>query len=106
MDRKRRHAEEIVRRLHEAGFEGYFAGGCVRDMVMGLAPHDYDIATSARPEEVQRLFPRTVPVGAQFGVVLVVADGFECQVATFRTEADYRDGRHPEGVRFATAEED
>ena len=73
---------------------------------MGKAPHDFDIATSARPEEVQALFPRTVPVGAQFGVVLVVEEGRDYQVATFRSDGAYLDGRHPRSVTFTTAEGD
>src|SRR5207237_582405 len=75
-------ATELVHRLRAAGHEAYFAGGCVRDRLLGREPLDYDIATSAPPETVQALFPRTVPVGAQFGVVLVVADGMPVEVAT------------------------
>ena len=99
-------ARKIVSRLREAGHEALFAGGCVRDTLMGKAPHDFDIATSARPEQVQALFPRTVPVGAQFGVILVVEDGREFQVATFRSDGVYLDGRHPQKVTFTTAEGD
>ena len=99
-------ARKIVHRLRNAGHEAFFAGGCVRDSLMGKVPHDFDIATSARPEEVQALFPRTVPVGVQFGVVLVVEDGKEYQVATFRSDGAYLDGRHPQSVTFTTAEGD
>ena len=99
-------ARNIVRRLRDAGHEALFAGGCVRDSLMGKAPHDFDIATSARPEQVQALFPRTVPVGAQFGVILVVEQGTEYQVATFRSDGAYLDGRHPQNVTFTTAEGD
>lgn len=99
-------ARTIVRRLREAGHQALFAGGCVRDSLMGEAPHDFDIATSARPEQVQALFPRTVPVGVQFGVVLVVENGKEYQVATFRSDGAYLDGRHPRNVTFTTAEGD
>jgi poly(A) polymerase len=99
-------AAAIVRRLKAFGHEAYFVGGCVRDLIRGAAPQDYDIATSARPEQVQALFSRTVPVGARFGVMLVVEGGHPYEVATFRTEADYDDGRRPSRVRFATAEED
>jgi tRNA nucleotidyltransferase/poly(A) polymerase len=99
-------AREIVHRLRDAGHQAFFAGGCVRDSLMGKVPHDFDIATSARPEQVQALFPRTVPVGVQFGVVLVVDDGREYQVATFRSDGAYLDGRHPQGVTFTTAEGD
>ena len=99
-------ARHIVRRLREAGHQALFAGGCVRDALMGKTPHDFDIATSARPEQVQALFPRTVPVGVQFGVVLVIENGQEYQVATFRSDGNYLDGRHPQSVTFSSAEED
>jgi len=102
----RRSAERIVRTLRDAGHEAFFAGGCVRDLVMGAAPHDYDVTTSATPDEVTALFDRTVPVGAAFGVVLVILGGREYEVATFRTEGGYSDGRHPDRVAFSTAEED
>ena len=95
-----------MRTLREAGHEAYFAGGCVRDLVMGHAPHDYDVATSATPEEVVGLFEQTVEVGAAFGVVLVILGGHEYEVARFRTEGPYSDGRHPDRVAFASAEED
>ena len=96
----------IVRRLRQAGHEAFWVGGCVRDLLRGVSPKDFDIVTSARPEEVQALFPRTAPVGARFGVVIVIENGRPYEVATFRTEADYEDGRHPSRVAFATAEED
>ncbi|MFH2121792.1 MAG: HD domain-containing protein [Pseudomonadota bacterium] len=99
-------AAEIVRRLREAGHEAFWVGGCVRDLLRGAAPADYDIATSARPEEVRGLFPRTIPVGERFGICLVVEGGAPYEVATFRTEADYDDGRRPSRIAFATAEED
>ncbi len=102
----RRDAERIVETLRAAGHEAYFAGGCVRDMVMGVAPHDYDIATSARPEEVVRLFPGSLTVGAQFGVVVVLAGSGDFEVATFRADAASSDGRHPDSVRFCSARED
>ncbi|MBI4616285.1 MAG: CCA tRNA nucleotidyltransferase [Planctomycetes bacterium] len=100
-------AVAIVRRLVQAGHEAYFCGGCVRDQVLGREPVDYDVATSATPDEVQRLFPNTHPVGAKFGVVLVVSqEGAPFQVATFRTESGYSDGRRPDAVGFAGAAED
>jgi len=102
----RRKAQEVVRRLVEAGHQALFAGGCVRDMVRGEAPEDYDIATDAAPEQVQALFPRTVAVGARFGVVVVLFEGDQFEVATFRADAEYSDGRHPDGVRFCDARED
>src|SRR5436305_2637617 len=99
-------ATELVRRLRAAGHDAYFAGGCVRDRLLGREPLDYDIATSAPPETVQALFPRTVPVGAQFGVVLVIADGMPVEVATFRSDAAYVDGRRPSAVHFGSARDD
>ena len=80
-------ATDLVRRLRAAGHEAYLAGGCVRDRLLGREPLDYDIATSATPETVQALFPRTIPVGVQFGVVLVIASGMPVEVATFRSDA-------------------
>ncbi len=101
-----RNARFVVERLRARGFTAYFAGGCVRDRLRGEQPTDFDVATDAHAEVVQQLFPRTVPVGVQFGVVIVVIDGQPIEVATFRTDAEYLDGRHPSSVRFATAEED
>ena len=99
-------ATEVVRRLRAAGHEAYLAGGCVRDRLLGREPLDYDVATSAPPEAVQALFPRTIPVGVQFGVVLVVANGTPVEVATFRSDAAYVDGRRPSAVHFGSARED
>jgi poly(A) polymerase len=106
MTDSRKTAAEIVQRLREAGHKALFAGGCVRDMVMGNEPADYDIATSAKPQQVMELFRRTVPVGAQFGVVLVLADEKQYEVATFRSDEGYEDGRRPSGVRYTNARED
>ena len=92
--------------LAEAGHTTYFAGGCVRDALLGRGVQDIDIATAARPEQVRDLFPATRMVGAHFGVVLVPEGGFPLEVATFRTDLSYRDGRHPEEVRFSSPEED
>jgi poly(A) polymerase len=99
-------AVEIVRHLQTAGFSAFWVGGCVRDFLLGREPGDYDIATSALPEQVEKLFKRTVAVGRKFGVMVVVENGRPFQVATFRAEADYRDGRHPEQVTFGDAEAD
>jgi poly(A) polymerase len=99
-------ARAIVQRLQGAGHVALFAGGCVRDRLMGVAPHDYDIATDARPERVQELFRRTVAVGAQFGVICVLEGGAEFQVASFRADGLYLDGRHPQSVTFSTPELD
>lgn len=96
----------IVERLQAHGFIAYYAGGCVRDTLLGKEPKDYDIATSARPEQVQTLFPRTVAVGAHFGVIVVVEKGVEFEVATFRADGLYIDGRRPEGVTFSTPHQD
>ena len=99
-------ATDIARRLQEAGHTAYFAGGCVRDELLGLQPHDYDIATSAKPAEVQKLFPHTQAVGAHFGVILVMEHAHAFEVATFRSDHEYLDGRRPEMVTFSTPEED
>ena len=99
-------AERVVRQLQSAGFEAYWVGGCVRDVLLGREPGDFDVATSAKPDEIETLFPRTVPVGKQFGVMLVVEGGHSFEVATFRAEADYQDGRHPKRVAFADAKAD
>lgn len=106
-DEVRAFAEQVARRLREAGHRALFAGGCVRDLLFGKIPKDYDVATSARPEQVQALFPRTVAVGVSFGVVRVVKGSkLGVEVATFHSDGDYRDGRHPVSVRFADAKED
>src|SRR5437773_5981612 len=99
-------AREVAARLRESGHIAYFAGGCVRDMVRRLIPKDYDIATDARPEAVQGLFPHTFAVGAHFGVIIVLENGFQFEVATFRSDDEYIDGRHPSAVHFSSPEED
>ncbi len=106
MTAKEEKALDIVRRLREAGFIALYAGGCVRDEVLGIPAKDYDIATDARPEVVQRMFEHTVAVGAKFGVIMVVIGGDSFEVATFRADAPYHDGRRPSSVRFGTIEED
>ncbi len=99
-------ARRVVQSLQDAGFEAFWVGGCVRDFLLGRPPKDYDVATSAKPEQIEALFAQTVPVGRQFGVLLVVEDGCSIQVATFRAESDYQDGRHPSQVSFANARAD
>jgi len=99
-------AREIAAHLRESGHIAYFAGGCVRDIVRGQTPKDFDIATDAKPENVQKLFPRTYAVGAHFGVILVLENGFQFEVATFRSDEAYIDGRHPSAVHFSSPEED
>ncbi len=110
----RQHATHIVRQLRQRGFQAYFAGGCVRDMLLDLTPADYDVATDATPPQVMRIFPETYAVGAQFGVVLVPAPDDAplpseltdhpnyVEVATFRNDGAYSDGRHPDQVRYST----
>ena len=99
-------AEFIIRRLREAGHEAILAGGCVRDLLLGRPPKDYDVATSATPEEVRRLFPKSLAVGAAFGVVIVLEGASQVEVATFRREDSYSDGRRPDRVTFTEARED
>ena len=100
-------AAGIVAELRNAGFEAYIVGGAVRDLCLGKLPKDYDITTNAVPAEIMKLFPRSIPLGASFGVVTVVADSMNFEVATFREERDYEDGRRPETLRFSkTPQED
>jgi poly(A) polymerase len=111
------HAIRVVRELRRYGFQSYLAGGCVRDMVLGLEPTDYDVTTDATPNEVMRIFPETYAVGAQFGVVLVPVpkEGREfdpagpphpVEVATFRSDGLYSDGRHPDQVHYSKLPEE
>ena len=102
----KQNAIDIVKTLQGNGYKAYFAGGCVRDMIMGRESADYDIATNALPNDVMHLFEETIPVGVQFGVVIVVKEGHNFEVATFRTEGSYSDGRHPDYVAFSTPEDD
>src|ERR1039457_2894155 len=99
-------ATKIAERLQSAGFAAFWVGGCVRDFLLGREAQDFDIATDARPEQVEKLFRKTIPVGRKFGVIIVVEGGQQFQVATFRAEADYQDGRRPEKIIFANAEAD
>lgn len=99
-------ASHVVRTLRSAGHQALLAGGCVRDVLLGRSPKDFDVATDATPEIVKDLFPGALLVGAAFGVVVVRVRGIQIEVATFRTDGEYRDGRHPDSVRFATAVED
>jgi tRNA nucleotidyltransferase/poly(A) polymerase len=99
-------ARSLAAKLRQHGHMAYFAGGCVRDMVRGLRPKDFDIATDARPEQVQKIFSRTYAVGAHFGVIVVLENGFQFEVATFRSDDVYLDGRRPTEVHFSSPEED
>ena len=107
-DARRVFATEVVQRLRSRGFQALWAGGCVRDLLMNHPPSDYDVATDARPQEVMGLFRRTFAVGASFGVVRVLGDDAtgDVEVATFRSDGVYSDGRRPESVSFSTAEFD
>lgn len=99
-------AKEIVMKLKNAGHEAVFAGGCVRDMFLGLPAKDIDIATSATPDEVEALFNHTIPVGKQFGIIVVLYKNYEFEVATFRTDSKESDGRRPNSVEFSSIKED
>ena len=103
---KEKLALTLVNRLRSNGFTAFLAGGCVRDRILGVKAKDYDIATDASTESVARLFNDTVAIGAKFGVMLVLLDGEQFEVATFRADSSYLDGRHPSAVRFGTLEED
>jgi tRNA nucleotidyltransferase/poly(A) polymerase len=99
-------AADICRKLHASRFKAYLVGGCVRDLVLGREPQDYDVATDAHPARVQELFPSSVDVGARFGVILVVEDSAQVEVATFRSDLGYSDGRHPDRVEYSTSPEE
>lgn len=95
-----------IETLREAGFAAYPVGGCVRDLLLGRAPGDWDIATAALPQAVMGLFPRTCPTGLSHGTVTVLLDGMALEVTTFRAEGRYSDGRHPDGVTFGVSLEE
>src|SRR6266849_4302512 len=115
MSAAKQHATNIVRTLGERGYQAYLVGGCVRDLLLGREPADYDVATDGTPQQVMEIFPQTFAVGAQFGVVLVALPKAESgesvvgpgatvpmvEVATFRSDIGYSDGRHPNEVRFS-----
>jgi poly(A) polymerase len=101
-----RMAKGIVGQLNQAGFKAFLVGGCVRDIAMGIPPQEYDIATSATPQDVMKIFPSTVPVGVSFGVVLVLEGNNKFEVASFRKEEQYTDGRHPDRIVYSTDEKD
>jgi len=97
---------EIIEILKKAGHEAYWAGGCVRDMLLGIEPKDFDIVTSAKPEEIEDLLEHTIPVGKKFGVILAIKNGHNFEIATFRSDSGYSDGRRPDAVTFTNAKED
>jgi len=102
----RKGAIEVLTTLRDAGFETYFAGGCVRDRLLSSAPTEYDIATSARPDDIKKLFPKARSVGEAFGVMLIRAHQHMYDVATFRSDGPYSDKRHPDEIQFSDAEHD
>lgn len=97
---------EIIEVLKNAGHEAFWAGGCVRDMLLGIKPKDFDIVTSAKPDEIETLLEHTIPIGKQFGVILAIKNGHSFEIATFRSDSGYSDGRRPNAVLFTNAEED
>ena len=109
-DKSREFATLVVERLRQAGYQTYWAGGCVRDEILGITPQDYDVATSAVPDQIEEVFSdrKTLAIGANFGVITVLGPraAGQIEVATFRQDATYSDGRHPDRVSFTTAEED
>lgn len=96
----------ILETLKKAGHQAYWAGGCVRDMLLGIEPKDFDIVTSAKPEEIENLLEHTIPIGKQFGVINAIVDGHHFEIATFRSDSGYSDGRRPDAILFSNAEED
>jgi poly(A) polymerase len=99
-------AVRICAHLHDAGHQSFFNGGCVRDIILGREPLDFDVSTDATPDRVQQLFPGSLAVGAQFGVIVVIEDSVQVEVATFRSDVGYADGRHPTRVEFSTFPEE
>jgi poly(A) polymerase len=103
----KKQALEIINTLKNNGYQAFYAGGAVRDMVLGMTPTDYDVATDAKPEIVETLFEETLSVGRAFGVIVVIIDGIQTEVATFRQDSkESSDGRHPDSVTFSSMEED
>jgi len=99
-------AKKIIKILKDSGKEAYLVGGGVRDRLMGEGVNDYDIATNATPDEIEKIFDKTIPVGKEFGIVVVVIEGEQFEVATFRSDGNYSDGRHPDSINFVSAKED
>jgi len=97
---------EIIEILKKAGHEAYWAGGCVRDMLLGIRPKDFDIVTSAKPDEIENLLEKTIPIGKEFGVILAIQNSHNFEIATFRSDSGYSDGRRPDAVEFTNAKED
>lgn len=97
---------EIIEILKKAGYKAYWAGGCVRDMLLGIEPKDFDIVTSAKPDEIENLLEHTIPIGKEFGVILAIQNGHKFEIATFRSDSGYSDGRRPDAVEFTDAKQD
>lgn len=97
---------EIIEILRSSGHEAYLAGGCVRDMLLGITPKDFDIVTSAKPDEIEDLLEHTIPIGKKFGVILAIKNNHSFEIATFRSDSGYSDGRRPDAVQFTNAKED
>ena len=97
---------EIIEIFKKAGHQAYWAGGCVRDMLLGIQPKDFDIVTSAKPDEIEALLEHTIPIGKEFGVILAIQNGHHFEIATFRSDSGYSDGRRPDAVEFTNAKED
>jgi len=97
---------EIIKTLRDAGFEAYWAGGCVRDMLLGHEPKDFDIASSAKPDDIKNLLSKVIPIGESFGVMLAIQEGHKFEIATFRSDSGYSDGRRPDAVLFTNSKED
>ena len=97
---------QIIEQLKKAGHEAYWAGGCVRDMLLGTEPKDFDIVTSAKPDEIEDLLEKTIPIGKEFGVILAIQNGHNFEIATFRSDSGYSDGRRPDAVEFTNAKQD
>ncbi|OQW48569.1 MAG: hypothetical protein A4S09_04005 [Proteobacteria bacterium SG_bin7] len=101
-----REVKEVISRLEKAGFTAWLAGGCVRDSLMQRVPKDFDIVTNAKPNEIEKLFPKALEVGKKFGIIILPFDGYQIEIATFRRDGEYKDGRHPKSVTFASPKED
>ena len=99
-------AQEIVKILKNAGHQAYWAGGCVRDILLGIEPKDFDIVTSAKPEDIEAIFENSIPIGKKFGIIMVIHNSHHYEIATFRSDSGYSDGRRPDYVEFSTAEKD
>lgn len=98
--------KRVCAKLADAGFKAWLAGGCVRDLILKTTPKDFDVVTDAKPDQIQSLFLNALPIGKKFGIVIVPFDGFQIEIATFRKDGDYKDGRHPETVSYASPLED